>query len=981
MPEPEFDVFLSHATADKPVVMELASVLRDNYGIKPWLDDWYVVPGKPSQEAIEDALKRCAACAVFIGPSATGPWQNVEMRVAIQRQINDGSYRVIPVLLPNAERGERSRLPTLLALEAWVEFHGTLEDEHALRHLAAGIRGIAPGPDLDTAEVVETEKGMQAVAGDVCPYRGLQPFEIDNSAFFHGREVLIGWLLDKLKPARVDLRFLAITGASGSGKSSLARAGLLAALKNGELPGSKDWPIAICTPGHQPLDSLALALGDALPLGSSQAVTLSLMRELAGDPRTLHRTCRIALRSAPASRRLVVLVDQFEEVFTLCTDEVQRQALIANLLYAAKEADGQTAVVLTLRSDFYGHCDAYPELASAVSDRNELVGPMTEAELRSAIVEPARTAGLELEGDLADRLLEDVEEQPGRLPLLQHALLQLWQQREGHKLTAAAYRRIGKVAGALQQHAEDIFTSFTEGEREACQRVLLRLVQADETRVTRRRLAFDELVSAADSEADRQAATTVITRLIAERLLTAGEENRPTVELAHEALINAWKRFHDWIDADRDSLRMRRRLDEGANEWVAGGRDPSYLYTGSRLSQAEEWARDRAGEATPQIREFLAASAAQRDQELEKKRRQRRRTILLLASAAVAAALAAVVTFTYWKRSERQQQINLATQMAGQSRIALASNPLMGLLLATEAVHLKSDLPEANGALLGALALSDAQPLGRTGIVAITASADRGSLATASQDGTVTVWNLAAGPPKKPERTLHVAGTIKGLALSNDRRRLLVRDWNGGVRLLDLLKGDQGTVLPKEDWRYGDPFSPDSSQLMMDGFGTPVLHDLLTNTAREMPHGSSPNPWNLDVDAKALRMAPPGARFAVLSSDGRWLAWSEDSGTVRLREEPAFPGLPAIELPGQGLPIRFLLFAQGDRWLVTQGGTEAPRLWDVSRYPYGGILAATPDGSRLAVGLPPAVRVEDPGGAHFVLLQGVEPGTSIWAFS
>ncbi|HEV7784495.1 MAG TPA: WD40 repeat domain-containing protein, partial [Thermoanaerobaculia bacterium] len=445
--------------------------------------------------------------------------------------------------------------------------------------------------------------------------------------------------------------------------------------------------------------------------------------------------------------------------------------------------------------------------------------------------------------------------------------------------------------------------------------------------------------------------------------------------------LRAWKELSDWIDADREALRTRRRLDEAVNEWLASGRDSSFLYIGARLIQAEEWAASHPDDLSGPAREFLAASNAQRDQELETRRRQRRRTTFILAAAVVAAVVAAAAMFGLWLKSQRQQQINLATQMASQARLVLASNPLTGLLLAAEAARLK-DLPAAKGALLGALALSDAQPLGNTGIVAITASGDRRSLAMASQDGTVNVWSLASGPPKTPKRTLHGAGMVRDLALSNDRHWLLVRDGlTTKIRLLELAKGDQGTVLPDdEDWLRGtDPFSPDSRWLTMQREVTPVRHDLLHDPARGMP-GSSPNPLKLDVNAKALPMTPAGAKIAALSSDGRWLAWGEESGDVRLQDMD-FPDRPPIELPGQGLPIRFLLFAQGDRWLVTWSRSEAPRLWDLSKYPHGGILAATPNGSRLAVGRPPAVHIEDLGSAHPLTLQGVEPGATIWAFS
>jgi len=899
VPKPEFDVFLSHASADKLVVEELARILKRR-GIEPWLDAWNLVPGEPWQEAVEKALECCAACAVLLGRDGTGPWQNEEMRAAIERQVvRPDGYLVIPVLLPNAERGERSRLPAFLVRRTWVEFHDSLDDERVLHRLISGIRRVAPG-----------QAPGEAVAEGACPYRGLRYFGVEDSLFFQGREALTGWLLAKLRPSRFDHRFLAITGPSGSGKSSLARAGLLAALGNGEIPGSAEWPVAVCRPGAQPLENLALALTAALSPGSSAASLPGMIRELGADPRMLHLTTRFALGSSP-DRRLVLLIDQFEEVFTLCADESQRAALIANLLHAARETDGQTAVVLTLRSDFYGRCAAYPELAAALSDRNDLVGPMTEEELRGAIEKPARTAGLELEGGLADLLIGEVEGQPGCLPLLQHALLQIWERREARRLTVAAYREIGGVAGALRQHAEQVFASFTGGEPEACKTILLRLVQVDETgNVTKRRLGFEELVPPSDPEPDRRAAEGVIARLTAERLLTAeaaGEDRHATVELAHEALLSSWKRLEDWIDAGREALRTRRRLDEAVHEWQESGREPSYLYAGARLAQAEEWAAASPGESNEEARKFLAASTAQAS-------RRRRRTILLLASAAAVAVLVATTMGWLWNRSERQRRTNLASLMAEQAKRNLPLNPLISLLLATEALRGGRDLPTAREALLGALALSDAQPLGRPGIVTAAASADRLSMATASRDGTVRIWGFAPGAPKAPERALRVEGPVTGLALSSDRRWLLVRNGDADVRLhdlkQDLTKEDQGTLLPDENWRPGDPFSLDSRWLITQQWGKAVQRDLAG--------GSRP------PAAPSFPSMPP-------QDSRRWLATGMDNGSVRLVDKTS-PGRDPVELPGQGRPVKFLFFVHGDRWLVTQAGEEAPRLWDLSRY-------------------------------------------------
>ena len=377
-----FDVFLSHNGLDKPAVEELARYLV-RHGIHPWLDTWNLVPGEPWQEALEAALVDCATCAVFIGLSGSGPWQNEEMRSAIDRRVAEsaGRFRVIPVLLPGAERGDRSRLPTFLSRTTWVEFRRSLDEEDALHRLMAGIRGVTPGPAASDAPY-----------GDTCPYRGLEVFDVEDALFFFGREALTDWLLEALpaSPGRLDEanRFLAIIGPSGSGKSSLARAGLVAGLLAGRCEGSAEWPVVICRPGADPLEGLAMALAQAGLCNEAPAALTDLIRTLRADARALHLTTRLALNRAPHQRRVVVLVDQFEEIFTACHDESLRLAFVNNLLYAANVARGQTLVLVTLRADFYGKCAALPDLAAALSAHQLLVGPMSEHELRLAIERP-----------------------------------------------------------------------------------------------------------------------------------------------------------------------------------------------------------------------------------------------------------------------------------------------------------------------------------------------------------------------------------------------------------------------------------------------------------------------------------------------------------------------------------------------------------------------------------------------------------------
>ena len=368
------------------------------------------------------------------------------MQVAIARRVNEARtvadprdrFRVIPVLLPGAERPERGLLPPFLALATWVEFRRSLEDAEAFRRLVCGIRGIEPGPG----------PGGAAFEG-ACPYRGLEVFDVAHAPFFFGREALTEWLIVKLRasPSGPENRFLAILGASGSGKSSLARAGLVPAIKRGELVGSAAWPVVIVKPGRDPIESLGVALAGLDGTRPSPVAVQGLMTGLQATENTLHLTTRLALRDAPSARRLVLLVDQFEEVFTLCGDEAARQALFANLLYAATITGGQTIVVLTMRADFYGKCGPYPTLAAAMSDHQLLVGPMTEDELRRAIERPARLAGGEFEPGLVEILLQDVAGQLGSLPMLQFALMELWQRREGRRLTVAAYRAIGGLQG------------------------------------------------------------------------------------------------------------------------------------------------------------------------------------------------------------------------------------------------------------------------------------------------------------------------------------------------------------------------------------------------------------------------------------------------------------------------------------------------------------------------------------------------------
>ncbi len=665
MPHAEFDVFLSHNSADKPDVLKLATKLRD-LGLIPWVDAWHLVAGEPWLPAIERALDNSDCCAVVIGPNGMGNVHEDEMWVALQRGIeskrSDRRFRIIPILLPQSSRGDREKLPSFLKTNTWVEFPGSIDDPVSLDKLVKAIRGQAPGV------------GVTLVAGE-CPYRGLAYFDIQHTKLFLGREGLTDWLLSRLKGTATKLgptRFLAIVGASGSGKSSLARAGVLAKLKAGELAGSENWPLVICRPECRPLESLATALAglesDKLgPIDRSEKIT-RLIPSLLESPARLHCVVQATMPANDPDWRLVVFVDQFEELFTLNVPDphdarsvaprsalsADRVAFIRNLLHASTIQHGRTIVILTMRADFYEKCEALPELADAVSSNQQFVGPMIADELRRSIETPAQLCGSDIEPGLVDLLVREVADQPGALPLLQYALAELWNRtRESgqSKLTTEAYRELGGWEGALSRRADDVLAEFKNTPQEKrCRELFLRLVQPGEGReATKRLVRWDELKLAnANDAADLEQ---IVRKLADRRLITTGGEiesgqalsGDATIEVVHEALIRGWDQLRKWLEADRADLRIHRQLTEAANEWAKSNpevrmRDVSLLYTGSKLAAASKLSQSGSMRLNDLENQFVDAST-------QAVRSKKRRTMLgWVATVATFILLAAVGT-------------------------------------------------------------------------------------------------------------------------------------------------------------------------------------------------------------------------------------------------------------------------------------------------------------------------------------------------
>ncbi len=342
----------------------------------------------------------------------------------------------------------------------------------------------------------------------------------------------------------------------------------------------------------------------------------------------LRMAARQALEEAdaPAGARLVLVVDQFEEIFTLCQDHKERRAFVQALVDLSSDPDAVAKVVLGIRADFYARCAEYPELVAAMEDHQVLVGPMSAADLREAIEGPAARAGLTLEPGLVQTVLADLGDEPGSLPLLSHAMFATWQRRGNGALTVDGYQSAGGVRQAIAQTADAVYGELSPSQRGIAQEVFLRLTALGEgTEDTRRRAGRAELLSGRDAGGVELA----LDRLARARLVTLDKDS---VEIAHEALIRGWPRLMGWLNEDRELLRAHRRLTEAATEWRESGREEGFLYRGARLAA---WQDSPLGKLNDLEQTFLAASRERQARERAAGRRRMRLAVIGLSAALI----------------------------------------------------------------------------------------------------------------------------------------------------------------------------------------------------------------------------------------------------------------------------------------------------------------------------------------------------------
>jgi serine/threonine protein kinase/WD40 repeat protein len=670
------------------------------------------------------------------------------------------------------------------------------------------------------------------------PYKGLRAFTAADHKDFFGREKLVEKLLRRMAETGEYSRFLAVVGPSGGGKSSVVKAGLIPAIWRGDLPGSEKWFVAEMLPGAQPLDELEIAL---IKIANQHAG--SIREQLERDANGLLRVAQLILPEDGSD--LLLAIDQFEETYTLSTDEAARQHFLDLLVAAVTAPRSRVRVVITLRADFYDRPLHDPHFGDLLRSRLETILPLSAEELELAIVRPAASVGVAFEPGLVTTIVADVKYQPGALPLLQYALTELFEARQGRLLSREAYQRIGGISGALARRAEELYTSLPPADAAAAQQMFLRLVTLGEgVEDTRRRVPHAELLAVS---ADPEQMEEVLDTFAAYRLLSFDNDpgtRASTVEVAHEAILREWERLCEWLNTSRSDIQMQQQIAGMAAEWKAARGDASFLARGSRLEQFKAWMTGTTLALTPDERAFLTASSAERDRQaaVEQERQARearleRRSQTFLRGLVVVLALAVVIaagltSVALNNASEAQTardntQLALATsdanfRRAEQGRLYLQANEAsdrgasgnIGMALAIRSLSLGySAGADAALARASGQGVVLREFLGHVfDIYDISYSPDGSLIATSSEGGT-RIYDAATGEETRflPEDLI-----VQAIAFSPDGRLLVTGGESNVLRLYDtatweeLATFDAGSAV---NYVY---FTPDGTQIIAD---------------------------------------------------------------------------------------------------------------------------------------------------------------------
>ncbi|BCL28741.1 hypothetical protein ACFFS2_04840 [Streptomyces aurantiacus] len=807
------------------------------------------------------------------------------------------------------------QLPSLAVTLAYVRACGGDEREWTLiwRRTADAYTGADLSAGMPADRSASASAGMPAEGGAESrtrknvkpPYVGLAAFGEADSDVFFGREKVTETFVEHLK----EKRLLVLFGASGSGKSSVLRAGVI--------PAFSGVPSLVFTPGSHPLEECALRLAARAGVDPGP-----VHAALTAEPHTFHRTVRKILagrqETDSAADELLVVVDQFEEVFTVCRDARERERFVAALLHAAQAPDSRTRVAVAVRSDFYTHCTRLPGLVDVLPHAHRPVGPMTAEELRAAIVRPAARSRLTVEGALLTTLLADAHGRPGALPLLSHALLETWRRRRGNALTLAGYRAAGGFEGALTQTAEVFHQALSDSRRKAARRLFLRLVALGEgTEDTKRRVPRQELDSGPDTEFVLEQATRA-------RLLTADGDH---VEIAHEALIRCWPRLGGWLEEDRGQERLHRALTEATTLWESLDRDPDTLYRGVRLAAAKDLPPQA---LTARERVFLDAceAAAQEAQRLDR-RRLRRLGRLVAALVVLLVCAVAAVGFAVRAQDTVTRQRNEAVVLrAADASVRLSPhNPSLAAQIAL-AAYRKAPQQRTRDALLSTLSVAAAgpRPIGRTPAGYQPAVTTDGRM-LAMADGPHTVlWDMT--DPRRPRRLGTIDGDGAGLnfiEFTPHGDTLIGAGHDHTLRLWDVSDPMRPRLLSKRPTRHSDAVYA----VAVRGDGRMAATSSYDDTVRLWDLTDPARPRALDT----LTGHRGNVKPVAFSADGTTLASGSDDGTVRIWDATRPPHATIAVLKGHKHFVDALAYSPDGRTLLSGSDDRTAKLWDISDLP------------------------------------------------
>jgi WD40 repeat protein/energy-coupling factor transporter ATP-binding protein EcfA2 len=822
-----------------------------------------------------------------------------------------------------------------------------------------------------------------------CPYKGLDVFEEEDADLFFGRERLVEDLLSRVKESRT----VFITGPSGSGKSSLVRAGLIHALKQGSIKGSERWLYETMKPGREPIKDLSLAFSR---LKGPDLTDYFLAH--ANETDVLNKCAESAL-SGQKTQRFVLFIDQFEEVFTQINQEEERQAFINMLAHAGTVENGRVIVLFAMRSDFVSNCATYPGLNELLSQEFRQIGAMQPEELVSAIALPAIHVGLPIEDNLIARIINDMKGEPGALPLMQFALKDLFdsQQAKGGliALTLEDYLQHGGIQKSLERHADASLAALDEKSQNLARSIFSGLIEIGRgTQDTKRTALFDELVPANASTAEVLA---IVQKLADARLIITDEQaGKDTVTISHEKLIEAWPWLKKLVDDNRDAIALQNEIASDAKEWEDHGRDPSYLYTGARLANAREQLEGKKLVLSGLAQEFIEAGIKAHTEELEaakQRANQLRRRSVYLTGALIAALIAVGIAVFFAIQSQRQAKIARARELAAYSVALREKDFPLSLLLGAEAYH-TYDAPQTRSVLLGNLQTNPGllaymrgnrdngvifafQPNGKllalnrndntiilwdtktrrsigqplTGhkvlVTSITFSPDGKKIASGDSDGTIILWDTKTGEPIGPPRHGNT-GYINSLAFSPDGKWLASTGCHeegeyGNCKDGDFFVWDNETGKPIIDQPQGAHtgfvnFSPDGKTVTLrDWLGTFTLWEMKTRQPIGQP--------------LALETA-----FVTASPDGKTVAASGEGG-IGLWDVQTGQHIGSLSIENIGLIIT-MDFSPDGKTLASGDAYGTIILWDVETRQATAILptsqleiqsvAYSPDGKKLA---------------------------------